>query len=152
MQTPRKRSTMEDDEVGDALGTYPRSGRSDARDCCSYFYRRDFACTFLNSQFLLRWTLICIALKTAHSIKLKGLKFVIRTEWNDRTIAMIGAHLAPAGASSTQQYAPDLATLEAQIEGLKQVVTTIRSQLADMRAQRDKWQSRAERISLNAPC
>jgi cell division protein FtsB len=72
-------------------------------------------------------------------------------ESNDRTIAMVGANLAPARTSSTQQHArDDLATLKAQIEGLKQVVAALRAQLADMHAQRDKWQSRAERISLTA--
>jgi uncharacterized protein YceH (UPF0502 family) len=74
-------------------------------------------------------------------------------EPNDRTIAMVGSDLAPARTSSTQQYAPDdLAALEAQIEGLKQVVATLRAQLADMHAQRVKWQSWPERISLTASC
>jgi len=44
------------------------------------------------------------------------------------------------------------AELEAQIEDLKQVIASLRIQLADMRQQRDRWQSGAERISLTAPC
>jgi predicted nucleic acid-binding Zn-ribbon protein len=53
----------------------------------------------------------------------------------------------------TQQHAQDdVAALEAQIADLKQVVGLQRAQLADMREQRDKWQSRAERVSLAAPC
>jgi uncharacterized small protein (DUF1192 family) len=42
--------------------------------------------------------------------------------------------------------------LEEQIADLKQVVARLRAELADMREQRDKWQSRAERVSLTAPC
>jgi phage shock protein A len=54
---------------------------------------------------------------------------------------------------ATQQFAlGDIATLEAQIADLKQGVTLLQAQLADMREQRDKWQSRAERVSLAAPC
>jgi chromosome condensin MukBEF ATPase and DNA-binding subunit MukB len=52
-----------------------------------------------------------------------------------------------------QNHAGDYAAeLEAQIEDLKQIIASLRIQLADMRQQRDKWQSRAERISLTAPC
>ena len=55
--------------------------------------------------------------------------------------------------SSSQNQARDYAAeLEAQIEDLKQVIASLRIQLADMRQQRDKWQSKAERISLTAPC
>ena len=50
---------------------------------------------------------------------------------------------------ATQEYASgDIATLEAQIADLKQVVAVLQARLADMREQRDRWQSRAERISL----
>ena len=50
-------------------------------------------------------------------------------------------------------YAPsDTATLQAQIADLKQVNAVLGAQLTDMREQRDKWQSRAERVSLAAPC
>jgi septal ring factor EnvC (AmiA/AmiB activator) len=42
------------------------------------------------------------------------------------------------------------ASLEAQIEDLNRVIASLRTQLADMREQRDKWQSRAERVSLTA--
>jgi predicted nucleic acid-binding Zn-ribbon protein len=42
----------------------------------------------------------------------------------------------------TQKHARDYAAeLEAQIEDLKQVIASLRIQLADMRQQRDKWQS-----------
>jgi phage shock protein A len=52
---------------------------------------------------------------------------------------------------ATLQHVPgDVAALEAQIADLKQVVASLRAQLADMREQRDKWQSRAERVSLTA--
>ena len=43
-------------------------------------------------------------------------------------------------------------TLEEEIAGLKQVIALLRADLADMREQRDKWQSRADRVSLTAPC
>jgi phage shock protein A len=46
----------------------------------------------------------------------------------------------------------DTVALEEQIADLKQVVVLMRAELADMREQRDKWQSRAERVSLTAPC
>jgi len=35
-------------------------------------------------------------------------------------------------------------------EDLKQVVALLRDQLSDLRQEKDKWQSRAERISLTA--
>jgi hypothetical protein len=54
---------------------------------------------------------------------------------------------------ATRQYAPgDTAILEAQIADLKQGVALLQAQLADMREQRDRWQSRAERISLVLLC
>ena len=54
---------------------------------------------------------------------------------------------------TTRQRATDeVAALEAQIADLKQLVTLLQSQLADMRDQKDKWQSRAERMSLVSPC
>jgi hypothetical protein len=46
----------------------------------------------------------------------------------------------------------DAVALEEQIADLKQTVALLRAELADMREQRDKWQSRAERVSLTAPC
>ena len=50
-----------------------------------------------------------------------------------------------------QQYAhDDIAALEAQNEHLKQAIVLLQAQLADMREQKDKWQSRAERVSLVA--
>jgi hypothetical protein len=53
---------------------------------------------------------------------------------------------------TTQQDASELAALEAQIADLKQLVALLKSQLADIRKQKDNWQSRAERISLVSPC
>jgi hypothetical protein len=53
---------------------------------------------------------------------------------------------------TTQQNAPEVAALEAQIADLKQLVALLRTQIADIREQKDKWQSRAERISLVSPC
>ena len=47
-----------------------------------------------------------------------------------------------------QQHATEVAALEAQIADLKQLVALLQSQLGDIRDQKDKWQSRAERISL----
>ena len=49
---------------------------------------------------------------------------------------------------TTQQSATEVAALEAQIADLKQLVALLQSQLTDIRDQKDKWQSRAERISL----
>jgi hypothetical protein len=46
----------------------------------------------------------------------------------------------------------DTAALEKQIADLKQVVALLRAELAEMREQRDKWQSRGERVSLTTPC
>jgi hypothetical protein len=43
-----------------------------------------------------------------------------------------------------------VARLEAQIAGLNQTVALLRAQLADMRAHKDRWESRADRISLTA--
>ena len=52
-----------------------------------------------------------------------------------------------------QQCARDgVAVLEAQIEELKQAIVLLQAQLVDMREQRDRWQSRAERIRLVAAC
>jgi hypothetical protein len=52
---------------------------------------------------------------------------------------------------ASRDYDPDYtAKLEAQIDDLKRVIASLRTQLADMREQRDKWQSRAERVSLTA--
>ena len=54
---------------------------------------------------------------------------------------------------TTRQRATDeVAALEAQIADLKQLVTLLQSQLAEVRDQKDKWQSRAERMSLVSPC
>jgi len=54
---------------------------------------------------------------------------------------------------TTRQRATDeVAALEAQIADLRQLVTLLQSQLADVRDQKDKWQSRAERMSLVSPC
>ena len=50
-----------------------------------------------------------------------------------------------------QQYAhDDIAVLEAQIEQLKEAIMLLQGQLAEMRRERDKWQSRAERTSIVA--
>jgi hypothetical protein len=60
------------------------------------------------------------------------------------------------GGRMTERVNPkglsDTVALEEQIADLKQVVALMRAELADMREQRDKWQSRAERVSLTAPC
>ena len=60
------------------------------------------------------------------------------------------------GGRMTERVNPkglsDNVALEEQIADLKQVVALMRAELADMREQRDKWQSRAERVSLTAPC
>jgi hypothetical protein len=66
-----------------------------------------------------------------------------------RVIHLWGGHMTervdPKGLS-------DAVALEEQIADLKQTVALLRAELADMREQRDKWQSRAERVSLTAPC
>jgi hypothetical protein len=50
-----------------------------------------------------------------------------------------------------QQYAhDDVAVLVAQIEQLKEAIMLLQGQLAEMRRERDKWQSRAERTSIVA--
>jgi hypothetical protein len=51
----------------------------------------------------------------------------------------------------THEYgSDDAANLKAQIEDQKQVIILLRAQLADMHQQMDRWQSRADRISLTA--
>jgi hypothetical protein len=52
--------------------------------------------------------------------------------------------------ADTVDSSRDAARLNAQVESLKQVVALLRDQLADLRKEKDKWQSRAERISLTA--
>jgi hypothetical protein len=49
---------------------------------------------------------------------------------------------------TTRQHATEVAALGAQIADLKRLVALLRFELADIRDQKDKWQSRAERISL----
>ena len=49
---------------------------------------------------------------------------------------------------TTRQKAPEVAAPEAQIAELQQLVALLQCQLADIRDQKDRWQSRAERISL----
>ena len=49
---------------------------------------------------------------------------------------------------TTRQNTPEVAALEAQIADLQQLVALLQSQLTDIRDQKDKWQSRAGRISL----
>jgi phage shock protein A len=52
-----------------------------------------------------------------------------------------------------QESAPaEVARLEAQVADLKAALTHLQGELADMREQRDRWQSRAERVSLVSPC
>ena len=70
-----------------------------------------------------------------------------------------GVNVTPAEPSyrswtdtvATQQHSSgDATSLDAEVEDLKQVVALLRDQLSDLRQERDKWQSRAERISLTA--
>ena len=60
------------------------------------------------------------------------------------------------GGRMTERVNPkglsDTVALEEQIADLQQVVALMRAELADMREQKDKWQSRAERVSLTGPC
>jgi predicted nucleic acid-binding Zn-ribbon protein len=53
---------------------------------------------------------------------------------------------------TTRQNTTEVAALEAQIADLKQLVALLQAQIVDIREQKDKWQSRAERISLVSPC
>ena len=51
----------------------------------------------------------------------------------------------------THSYGPDdYVNLKAQIADQKQVINSLRAQLADIHEQMDRWQSRADRISLTA--
>jgi hypothetical protein len=51
----------------------------------------------------------------------------------------------------TEENRPeDAANLTAQVADLKQVIISLRAQLADMNGQLDRWQSRTDRISLTA--
>jgi predicted component of type VI protein secretion system len=52
----------------------------------------------------------------------------------------------------TDEYRPEeVANLRAEIADLKQVIISLRAQLAEMHEYMDRWQSRADRISLTAP-
>ena len=53
---------------------------------------------------------------------------------------------------TTRQHATEVAAVEAQIADLKQLVALLQAQIVDIREQKDKWQSSAERISLVSPC
>ena len=53
---------------------------------------------------------------------------------------------------TTREDATELAALEAQIADLKHLVALLQAQITDIREQKDKWQSRAERVSLVSPC
>ena len=43
----------------------------------------------------------------------------------------------------------DTTAHEVQLEGLKQVATLLRAELADIRAQRDEWRARANRLAAS---
>jgi hypothetical protein len=64
-------------------------------------------------------------------------------------------HLCHDGSAKvldgTEENRPeDAANLTAQVADLKQVIISLRAQLADMNGQLDRWQSRTDRISLTA--
>jgi hypothetical protein len=67
-----------------------------------------------------------------------------------------GGALHLRGGRMTERVNPkglsNSVTLEEEIADLKQVIALLRAELADLREQRDKWQSRADRVSLTAPC
>ena len=46
-------------------------------------------------------------------------------------------------SDTTQQNAPEVAALEAQIADLKQLVALLQAQISDIREQKDKWQKRS---------
>jgi hypothetical protein len=46
---------------------------------------------------------------------------------------------------------PDPAVLQAQIDGLRQVLSLVQAQLHDTQKQRDAWQNQAERLALSKP-
>jgi hypothetical protein len=58
-----------------------------------------------------------------------------------------GGHVGPHRAHKTIART-DVAAIEAQLEDAKQVAALLRAELADMRAQRDKWRARAEENRL----
>jgi len=64
----------------------------------------------------------------------------------------VGHYVTELLDTTRQRATDEVAALEAQIADLKQLVTLLQSQLADVRDQKDKWQSRAERMSLVSPC
>jgi excisionase family DNA binding protein len=53
--------------------------------------------------------------------------------------------------AATPPERPETAALEAQIDGLKQVADLLRAALTDALAQRDRWQTQAERLAIAAP-
>jgi excisionase family DNA binding protein len=57
-----------------------------------------------------------------------------------------------AGSDATQRYAPaTAAALDAQIAGVRTTAELLRSQLEDVRKDRDHWRDQAQRLVLPSP-
>jgi FtsZ-binding cell division protein ZapB len=87
-------------------------------------------------------------LKSAKELPQSELSLRLRGDWQE----ILGGDVTKLFDAKQQRATDDVATLEAQIADLKQLVALLQAQLADTREQKDKLQSRAERVSLVLPC
>ena len=67
------------------------------------------------------------------------------------TVAATGPSVHHATPDATGETPGVTAALEAQIAGLREVSELLRRQLDDVRDDRDRWRSQAERLALAAP-
>ncbi len=67
------------------------------------------------------------------------------------TVAATGPLVHHATPNATGETPGATAALEAQIAGLREVGELLRRQLDDVRDDRDRWRSQAERLALAAP-
>ena len=69
-----------------------------------------------------------------------------------QAVAVMRATAADSAAlQAATPERPDRAVLQAQIDGLRQVLSLLRAQLHDTQQQRDAWQQQAERLALPRP-
>ncbi len=77
--------------------------------------------------------------------------FPAPTEAADATVAATGPLVHQGTPNATGETPGATAALEAQIAGLREVGELLRRQLDDVRDDRDRWRSQAERLALAAP-
>lgn len=77
--------------------------------------------------------------------------FPAPTEAAGETVAATGTLVHHATPNATSETPGATAAFEAQIAGLREVGELLRRQLDDVREDRDRWRSQAERLALAAP-